>query len=216
MRTHADSVAAATTLAAGAGEATAQNAALQALLEGIQSSDEQVRTAAWRSAGEAGAAAVPGLAQLTEHQDLEVARAARRGLWQVVRQAGNPRTETVRQAVEAGLLELLNSNSSPALQHELQWMLSEIGGDAAVAPIAALLEQEALREDARMALERIPGKKARVALKKAFDDAPGDIKPALAVSLRNHGGKAPGVPDDKLRPVRPTSVQALASEGGAS
>ena len=63
---------------------------------------------------------------------------------------------------------------------ELLWMLSEIGDDQAVAPMAELLKHDELREDARMALERIPGEASLLALEGALKSAPADFKTNLA------------------------------------
>jgi hypothetical protein len=82
-------------------------------------------------------------------------------------------------------------------------MLSEIGGDDAVAPMAALLTDKDVREDARCALMRLPGRKATAALKSAFDRAPEEFKFALAESLRARGEKVNGYPSQKLVPTRP-------------
>ena len=68
-------------------------------------------------------------------------------------------------------------------------MLSEIGGDESVEPIAALLGDEAFREDARMALERIPGERSLAALRAALQAAPEGFRPHLVQSLRARGEK---------------------------
>ena len=85
-------------------------------------------------------------------------------------------------------------------------MLSEIGGDDAIAPMAALLTDKEVREDARCALMRLPGKQATAALKSAFGSAPEEFKTALAESLRKRGETVDGHPSQKLVPTRPTTV----------
>jgi hypothetical protein len=85
-------------------------------------------------------------------------------------------------------------------------MLSEIGGDESVEAIAGLLTNAQLREDARCALERIPGERSLDALKQAFDAAPKDFKTNLALSLRARGEKVDGVPCRKLTPVYGTTI----------
>ena len=85
-------------------------------------------------------------------------------------------------------------------------MLSEIGTDDAIAPMAALLTDKEVREDARCALMRIPGSKTTKALKSAFASAPEDFKSALAESLRKLGEKVTGYPSLRLVPTKPTTV----------
>ena len=87
-------------------------------------------------------------------------------------------------------------------------MLSEIGGDESVEPIARLLSDKDLREDARCSLERLPGDKAVAALKTALATAPADFKPNIAQSLRARGVTVPGLPCRKLVPTRKTGVKA--------
>ena len=66
-----------------------------------------------------------------------------------------------------------------------------------------------LREDARMALERIPGKRAVTTLKNAFEKAPEDFKPNIAQSLRKRGQEVAGYPCQKLVPTKKTDVKPL-------
>jgi len=85
-------------------------------------------------------------------------------------------------------------------------MLSEIGTARAVGPMAALLAEEELREDARCALTRHPARGAVTALKSAFATASGDFKYALAESLRQRGAVVEGCPSRKLVPTAQTNV----------
>ena len=85
------------------------------------------------------------------------------------------------------MLGLLGDDRPVALRRELLWLLSEIGGDESVPSIAALLNQESLREDARMVLERIPGDTSLTALHKALDAGPKDFRLNIAQSLRARG-----------------------------
>ena len=103
------------------------------------------------------------------------------------------------------MVALLKSDAV-SVRREVLWMLSEIGDDDAIAPMAALLTDKEVREDARCALMRLPGARATAALKSAFGSAPEEFKPALAESLRRRGEKVEGYPSRKLVPTRPTSV----------
>jgi len=86
-------------------------------------------------------------------------------------------------------------------------MLSEIGGDDTVETVASMLLSEALREDARMMLERIPGEKSLAALQSALKTVPDDFKIHIAQSLRARGVDVPGLACRKLLPTKPTVVK---------
>jgi hypothetical protein len=179
------------------------------LISRIKSDDPQVRTDAWLQAGPVGPAALKPLAEVVVQGELEVSRAARRAMWQIVRHAGRPRTRAERRPVMRELLPLLGSQQPEQLRRDVLWMLSEIAGNRAVAPAAALLREPALREDARALLQRLPGEAAVAALKEALASAPDDFKPSIAHALRARGVEVPGVPCLKLKPVKPTAVKPV-------
>ena len=120
-------------LAAGAAGVIAQMAdtalgqEVDELIAGIKSGNDKVRTEAWLNAGEAGAPAVKPLAKVMTHNDLEVARAAKRALWKIVRHTGRPRANKERRAVETELTGLLGKGQPISVRREVLWMLSEIG-----------------------------------------------------------------------------------------
>jgi HEAT repeat protein len=197
------------------------------LLDALRSPDEKVRTEAWLGAGDLGARAVQPLANLTAAMEakvedlqregakkedigyaLEVGRAAKRAIWKIVRTAGAPGAQGARTQTVKRLLGLLDDKQPVALRREALWMISEIAeGVEAADPVAALLKNNELREDARMALERIPGDETLAALKAAFDQAPEDFKYNLAQSLRKRGVKVKGYPCQKLKPTKKTKVK---------
>lgn len=183
----------------------APTGSVEELVAKIKSPDDKVRGPAWQSAAPYGAAAVRPLADLMTHEHFEVARAAKRALYKIVRHAGRPGAESEARAVEKELISLLKSDAVP-VRRETLWMLSEIGTDDAVAPMAALLSDKEVREDARCALMRLPGDKATAVLKAAFATAPEEFKFALAESLRKRGQKVDGYPSKKLTPTRQTTV----------
>jgi len=166
----------------------ADQAAVADLVARIKSPDDAVRGPAWQSAGPYGAPAVGPLAEVMTDPHFEIARSARR-------------------AVAAELVKLLG-HASPNVRKHALWMLSEIGEAPAVEPMAALLADPEVREDARCALERIPGAAATAALKKAMATAPEAFKYALAHTLRVRGEKVEGYPSQKRVPTKPTRVKA--------
>jgi HEAT repeat protein len=179
------------------------------LIAGIKSSSDDERTEAWQSAGKVGAPAVKPLAKVMTDDDLEVARAAKRALWQIVRYTGRPGANREKRAVETELVGLLGDEQPVAVRREVLWMLSEIGARRSIEPIAGLLKNEDLREDARMALERIPGQRSLAALKAGFKAAPEDFKTNIAQSLRKRGEEVAGYPCQKLVPTKKTDVKPL-------
>jgi HEAT repeat protein len=174
-------------------------AAIAALVEKIKNSDETVRGPAWQSAAQFGPPAIQPLSTLLTDQDFEAARAGKRAIWSIVHHVGRPGAEPERHAAVAELLPLLK-HPEPPVRREALWMLSEIGGDDAVPEVAALLADPQVHDDARAALERIPGKKSLAALQSGLKTAPEAFRPALAQALRVRGVKVPGYPSQNLVP----------------
>lgn len=179
------------------------------LITKIQDEDDKVRASAVLRAGEVGAPAVQQLAGLITHSEMEVARAAKNALWQIVRHVGRPAADDDRKWVVAELLSLCESEQPAAVRREVLWMLSEIAGDEAIGAIASLLASADLQEDARMALQRLPGEKSLAALRAALKSAPEDFRPNIAVSLRQRGIEITDYPSAKLVPAKATQVKPV-------
>ncbi|MEJ2704776.1 MAG: HEAT repeat domain-containing protein [Sedimentisphaerales bacterium] len=201
------SVAAGVGLAA-AGEA-GQGDAAKALIGGIRDSNAEVRTQAWLSAGEVGAPAVGPLGEVMTDDDLEIARAAKRAMWKIVRHVGRPRAIREKRAVETELIGLLGDDQPVSVRREVVWMLSEIGARNSIRLLARLTRNAELREDARMALERIGNGRAIQVLRNRFEAAPEEFKPNLAQSLRKLGVEVEGYPCQKLVPTKQTNLKPL-------
>lgn len=154
---------------------------------------------------------VPALAQALLDGDGEKARAARRALEALIHHAGRPGAADDARAAETALLGQLN-HESVVVRRAVLWLLSEIGGDASVEPMAKLLADSAVREDARCALQRIPGKRSLQALKTAMHTLPEDVAFAMAESLRKRGEHIAAYPSKKLTPTRSTQVTAIPAE----
>src|SRR5690606_39781094 len=127
-----------------------------------------------------GAGAIQPLAELAAASEGEIRRAATRAMWEIVRHAGRPGAQRERREVVSALLAALQASKEPRLRSDVIWMLSEIAGRRAVGPLAKLLSDGTLREDARMALQRIQSDAARAALREAYERAPEDFRPNLA------------------------------------
>jgi HEAT repeat protein len=179
---------------------------LELLIERIQSGDDNVRAAARDNAGPVGAAAIAPLAKIACEGELEIARAANRAMQNIVYHAGRPGAAAEAKAVSAELVKLVTAEPPLQFRRDVMWMLWQIGGAEAVPPVAALLGNRELRDDARMCLEGLPAAEAVAALRTALQAAPDDFKPAVAHSLRKRGVATPGVPDLRLVPTKKTSV----------
>jgi len=211
---------------------------LEQLIGKIKDRDDKVRAAAWQSAGKVGAAAVKPLADLMTEMDaevarltkssgtardeiaynLEVGRAAKHALWAIVRYVGRPGADDEKRPVVGALCRLLGGGRVPsgwaAVLREVLWMLSEVGGDEAVNAIRnipGILEDQQIREDARCAVERIPGQAATQALLDGLEGASDDFRLAIAQSLRVRGAEVDKekYPSQKLVPTRQTKVQPV-------
>jgi HEAT repeat protein len=182
---------------------------LDLLIKNIQSTDDTVRAAARDAAGPLGAKAVLPLAKIATSGELEIARAAKRAILNIVYFAGRPGAEAEAKAVAAELLKLLGDSEPLQFRRDVLWMTWQIAGEEAVEPVAALLAIDELREDARMALERLPGAGATAALQAGRARVSEAEKPAFAHSLRVRGVEVAGVPDLRLKPTKKTSVQPV-------
>jgi HEAT repeat protein len=177
------------------------------LINDLQSTDDTIRSAAWQGAAPSGAPAVKPLAGVMTDADFETARAAKRALWKIVRFVGRPKAGKERKAVQSELISVLQTAPTP-VRREVVWMLSEVGDAGSVEALSALLVEVDVREDARCALERIPGSKATRALEVALTTVPEDFRPAVANSLRVRGRKVDSYPSQKFVPTKATAVGA--------
>lgn len=203
-------IAAGAAMAAATGAHAAAPAAVDQLIANIRNKDDAVRGPAWQGAAPHGAAAVKPLADVMADENFEIARSAKRALWVIVRHAGRPGAAREAAAVTKELVPLL-AKRPVAVRREVLWMLSEIAGDGVVDAIAPLLGDAELRDDARCALLRLPGRKVNAALKAAMARAPEEFKYALADSLRLRGETVKDYPSRKLVPTRTTKVKPTAA-----
>lgn len=185
---------------------------VERLLELLQSDDPFVRRDAWLKAGPLGGSALPRLAQLASTGSLEVARAANRAIWQIVRYVGAPGREELRREVVNTLGEMLGETHWPVqLRRDFVWMLSEIIRDEEIDQAVAihLLLDPELGEDVRMALQRVAGPNAVATLKAGYGKAEGEFKAAIACSLRKCGVAVEEPPCPKLVPRKQTGVKPV-------
>jgi hypothetical protein len=171
-------------------------------MEALRSSDAEARTNAWLAAGKVGTPAIPALVELMVQGEMESARAARSALRKIVRTVGTPGTQRrEKQKTVDSLIALLADDQPEAVRREAIWLVSELADDSASETLQGLLGNQELREDARCALERIPGRKSLAALEKALKTVPDDFKMNIVQSLRARGVEVPGYPCRKLVPA---------------
>ncbi|MBN2311523.1 MAG: hypothetical protein JXR94_21275 [Candidatus Hydrogenedentes bacterium] len=160
------------------------------LIAGISSDQADARIAAMQAAGPVGAPAVVPLGELAGSPSFFVAKAAQGALATIAAYAGRPGAESERAAVAAELTKLLDPKYPVATRREVLHQLSLTGGEPEVAAVAALLDDPELQDDARMALERIPGDASAEALAKAITLAPPEFRTRLFASLAHRNVQA--------------------------
>lgn len=153
--------------------------------------------------------AVAQMAEMMKSEEPEVKRAGKRQLWEMVRHVGRPGNAEQAQALTDALAKLLASDETAAVKREALWAVSELGGNECVDPVAALLADQDVREDACMALERLPGEKPIAALKAALKTVPEEFVINVAHSLRARGIPVDGPPCQKLEPTKQTGIKPV-------
>jgi hypothetical protein len=177
------------------------------LIAKIKDKSDKVRAEGWLNAWKVGAPAIKPLAAVTTSGDsnLEVARSAKRALWQIVNHFGRIEAEDKRKTILAELQALLTDEWPDAFRRDVLWMLSEIGDASSVEPISEVLKNRELLDDARCALQRIPGDVSLAALKAALESVPNRYKNHIAHALRVRGVEVDMAtyPDQNLIPTKP-------------
>lgn len=161
-------------------------AKLNELIQNLKSTDAEVRYAAWRLAGPAGAAAIIPIADLMASTDKGVVRSATEALGRVTHYAARPAaSKNEKRAVAQALLQVATSPRPRLVRGEALHQLGFVADERNVSAIARLLDDPEVREDARMALERIPGTASLRALEDALRRAPVDFQPNLRQAINN-------------------------------
>ena len=144
-------------------------------LSDIQSSDANVRFAAWRRAGEVSPSVIPEFGKLAASKEPAIAKAAREALTTMTHSVGKDSAAPNRAGVVKGLLQI---KSADAFR-----LLSQIAGEDSVPAIAKSIGNPELREEVVYCLERIPGPAADKALIAAYKDAAAEFKPRILAAL---------------------------------
>ena len=155
------------------------------LLELIEAENLSDWTRATQEAGRLGARAVAPLADKMKLDSRTKGRAAKLSLQAVVNYSARPGADVERKAVAVELLKIANQTYPRMIRSDVLYWLGLIGGPEQVPGISRLLQIGLIREDARIALERIPGDESLKALQAAVQTALADFRRNLQQSLHN-------------------------------
>ena len=130
---------------------------LARFLREIASGDSQIRFTAWRNAARIGAPAISTLGDLAASPNKGVAKAAKGALEEITHYAARPGAPDEARDVSEQLLRLAESKQRPReVRAHVLYLLGFVAADTrAIAGITAILPDNEVGEDARMALERL-------------------------------------------------------------
>jgi HEAT repeat protein len=192
-----------------AAETTAPS--LGEFMKQIQSKTENERRAAWEKCGPVGAQALAPLAKLLVDYSREgittasknVSKAAGSAMDVIAHYVCRPGAEAERKAVNAELVKLIAPDQPEQARIKAFTLLASTGQDDEVAVVAAQMKDSdaKMRERARGALERIPGKASLQALLAALPSATGEFRRDIIETLGHKRA--------------PEAVDALLAEAGS-
>jgi aconitase B len=159
---------------------------LQETLKQLKSEDMNDRYKAWDAAGPLGASAVKPLVAVSKMDNRTFGKAGKLALQNVVNYAGRPGAEDEAKAIAKELMQVAADPSNPRMiRADALYFIGTIGGSAEIPGLAKLLQDRVIREEARQALERIPGDESLAALKTAATTGATDFHRNIQQSLYN-------------------------------
>ncbi len=155
----------------------------QQFIEDIKSDKEEVQLEAWTNADQEDPEVILPLSELLVSDNIKISKAADEALKRITHSVGKKLEGERWEQVVGNYVKVLEGDyptwsKGIALRH-----LSKIGKEGCVESAVKLIGKEDLREEVVFCLERIPGKKATMALVEAVDDADEDFKPRILVAL---------------------------------
>lgn len=185
---------------------------LKALVTQMQSQDAAQRAAAVDAIAQVGPSALPALFDLLEGEVPDADVAARLAIQKIVYRASGPGGD--RAGAAKALADIAASSEPLGARGYALEMISFVAGDESVPALARLLADPKVREMARWALVRVPGKAAPRALADALPHADSEFKAALITGLgvRRDMASAPAVRAalaDENGAVRLAAIEAL-------
>jgi HEAT repeat protein len=156
---------------------------VETLLGRIRTGDKDAKAAAVGDAAAAGVGAILPLADVMAGDDPMAARAAQESLHRIAYHCGGKGGDA--KAASQNLVKLIGKDRPRKVRVDALHLLGFVAQPDAIRAIAAQLADPDVREDARMSLERIPGKQSEAALRQALKTAPADCQSAIQQSLRH-------------------------------
>lgn len=144
--------------------------ALAGFLDKLKSSDANTRMTAWKSAGPMGAEAILPLGELACSSYKGIAKAAVEAMRVIAHYAARPGSKE-KEAVSTELIQLADSAKPRMVRADALQLVGTLGDAKAIPTLTKLLADTDVQEDARMALERIPGMASLSALRTAQKQA---------------------------------------------
>lgn len=161
------------------------------LTKQLAGDDAEARRTAWETLAQQGPDAIVPVGALFASDDPAVRRAAHLAMEAIVARASAP--DGARAAAAEALLTLLQADLPATEKRIVLRYVSLVGSDESVAPVAALLTDTDLGEQARETVARIPGAAARVALEERLMSGDPAVAIAAADALAQRGEAEAGL-----------------------
>ncbi len=162
-----------------------QEPTVGSLLGQIQHGDTSARVTAVKQSLLVGHKAIVSLGEVMCGEDAAAAKTAWEAVKAISYHTSRPGAGAERADAAKRLGDIAASSKPRSVRAKAIALIGAIGAAESVPMLAKLLLDAELREDARMALERIPGKTSEAALKAAQDGAPDEFKAAIELSFRH-------------------------------
>ena len=159
--------------------------ALSSFLTQIKYGDAAARTQAVKHATYLGTGAIPSLGSIYASGDPGAARAACEALKRICYNAGRPGATVEANTAATHLVTLTSKEYPRHVRADAMLLLGLVGTATTAALLSTFLTDMDVREDARMAIERIPGSEVDDVLRKAARVVPADYRSAIDQSLRH-------------------------------
>jgi hypothetical protein len=159
---------------------------LDSFLKKISSADEGARRAAWEGAAVQGPKAIAPLVAVASGENRDAALAALRAVDCISHASAAPGNASRREAAQALAAAVLDEKVPARVKQHLLDLLGSVGEgdvDSVVSAVAKILSDTELRDQARKALERIPGEAAAKAIEAALPRATGEWLEVLIHTL---------------------------------
>jgi HEAT repeat protein len=191
------------------------------VVNGLKSADAEARRRAREAAVRLGAPVIGPLCDLLAQEDPALLRAVEGTLFAVAAAASAPDAAERRAAASEALAAQLGADKPSRARTYAAQLLEIVGRAEAVPALAAALRDEATREAARAALQRLSGPAATQALLTALSETPAEQRPGLiqALGARRDAGAVYPLSDlarEGDEATRVAALQALGQIGSAS